>query len=184
MPSGHWWSILRTFTMLWIVAGVDNCLVPMEQTLLSLGHNTGAFPYPFTLGLFILIYTHGFPSSASPGAQTLHRQPSREPRRPPRSRSWLWSNMYYTTAVWILFVSGRACAGPIGCSIYGRAGAEIAPICIYSRILYVSNWQWDRHVIYCRYLTRFTLSTSIDGQRPTLLELRNSTSMLGLVTYK
>ena len=30
---------------LWNSSGVDNCLEPMEQTLLSSGHNTGAKPY-------------------------------------------------------------------------------------------------------------------------------------------
>merc|ERR1712241_575736 len=56
------------------VTGVDNCLVPMEQTLLSLGHSTAFL-----------------------GAPTHPRRPSRALRRLPRSRR-LRSNMYYIAA--------------------------------------------------------------------------------------
>merc|ERR1712088_433866 len=56
------------------VTGVDNCLVPMEQTLLSLGH-----------------------SIAFLGAPTHPRRPSRALHRLPRSRR-LRSNMYYIAA--------------------------------------------------------------------------------------
>ena len=53
------WSVFNTNGLVRVInisnsSGADNCLEPTEQTLLSLGHNTGAYPYHRSL--FILVF--------------------------------------------------------------------------------------------------------------------------------